>query len=72
MNDLLATCAVAFLAVFVLLAFLAFVQRMLVVMFPVPPAMVTEEPDAAVLAAVATVVSAAYPGTRITNIEEER
>jgi hypothetical protein len=72
MNDLLVTCAVAFVAVFFLLAFLALVQRMLVALFPVPAVAVPKEPDAALLAALTTILSAAYPGTAITKIEEER
>jgi hypothetical protein len=71
MNDLLVTCAVAFVAVFLLLAFLALVQRVLVALFPVPAAAVREEPDAALVAALTTALSAVYPGTAITKIEEE-
>ena len=67
-TDLLVTCAVAFVAVFVLLAFLALVMRILVILFPETPA----GTDAAVMAAVAATMSTVYPGARITKVEEER
>ena len=67
-TDLLVTCAVAFVAVFILLAFLAFVMRILVIIFPET----RPGTDAAVMAAVAATMSTVYPGTRITKVEEER
>jgi hypothetical protein len=67
-TDLLVTCAVAFVAVFVLLAFLALVMRILVILWPETRA----GTDAAVMAAVAATMSTVYPGTRITKVEEER
>jgi hypothetical protein len=66
--ELLITCVVAFVAVFVLLALLAFVMRVLVAAFPQP----RSETDAAVIAAVTSVVTTLYPGTQVTNVEEVR
>jgi len=66
--DLLVTCGVAFVAVFVLLAFLALVMRILVILFPDT----RPRTDAAVMAALAVTMSTVYPGTRITKVEEER
>jgi hypothetical protein len=66
---LLVTCVAALAAVFVLLAALAGSIRALTFLFPErqPPAH-----DAAVTAAVASVVAAAYPGMRVTHVVEER
>ena len=68
--DLLVVCVAAFVAVFVLLTFLAVVMRLLLVAFPAPPP--TDRTDAAFLAAVTSAVSAAFPDTRVTKIEEDR
>ncbi|HEX9885668.1 MAG TPA: hypothetical protein VGA70_04230 [Longimicrobiales bacterium] len=57
----------AFAAVFVLLSFLAVVMRALVALFPAEVAAGT---DAAMIAAVTSAVSVAYPGTKVTKIEE--
>ncbi len=64
--DLLNMCVAAFSAVFLLLALLALVMRLIIVAFPHK----TTGTDAAVFAAVATALSTVYPGTRITKIEE--
>jgi len=66
--DLLIICASAFIAVFVLLAFLAIVMRIITVLFPQKAA----STDAVAIAAVASVISTLYPGTRITKVEELR
>jgi hypothetical protein len=65
--NLLVISASAFIAVIVLLSLLAAIIRLLTTLFPVE-----EDGDAAVLAAIATAAARAYPGTRITNIEETR
>jgi hypothetical protein len=65
--DLLVICALAFVGVFVLLAFLALVMRVLVSIFPE----LVEDSDAAVVAAMAAVVSTIYPGTKVTKVQEE-
>ncbi len=64
--DLLSICLTAFIAVFTLLAVLAIVMRLIAAIFA------HKEPttDAAVLAAVTAAVSAVYPGTIITKVEE--
>ncbi len=64
--DLLMICASAFVGVFLLLSLLAIVMRIIIVVFPQG----AKGTDAAVVAAVTAAVSAGYPGTRITNIEE--
>lgn len=64
--DLLTICITAFMAVFTLLAVLAVVMRITSWIFA------HKEPtaDATVLAAIAAAVSAVYPGTIITKVEE--
>ncbi|MFH1687535.1 MAG: hypothetical protein ABIE70_08445 [bacterium] len=64
--ELLFICASAFAAVFLLLTVLAVIMRLILVIFPY------KEPssDAAVLAAMASVVTSLFPGTKITKVEE--
>lgn len=66
--DLLTICIAAFVAVFVLLAGLALLMRLTLVLFPQKE--VTS--DAAVMAALATVMQAVYPGTKISRVEERK
>ena len=67
---LLTTCAAAFLAVFVLLAVLAVVMRLIQVAFP---ARETDSgSDAAMFAAIAAAMNSMYPGSTVTKIEEMR
>jgi hypothetical protein len=68
-TNLLLVCVSAFLAVFVVLSFLAVAMRVLIL---VAPERVGGGADAAVVAAVASAVSATYPGTVVTRIEEIR
>lgn len=65
--NLLVVCASAFLAVFLLLSFLAVAMRVLII---VAPERSGDGADVAVVAAVASAVSAAYPGSAVTTIEE--
>jgi hypothetical protein len=65
--NLLIICAAAFIAVIVLLSVLAATIRILTTLFPVP-----DDTDAALVAAIAAAHAGAYPGTRITRIEEHR
>jgi hypothetical protein len=69
--NLLVICGTAFLVVFVVLAILAAVMRGLMLVFPQP-----EEPgagiDPAVVAAITEAVTSAYPGTKVSGIEEVR
>jgi Na+-transporting methylmalonyl-CoA/oxaloacetate decarboxylase gamma subunit len=60
-------CVAAFCAVFILLAFLALVMRILINVFPEK---VEEEIDAATLAAVSASLSVVYPETKITKVEQ--
>ncbi|MFH1374242.1 MAG: hypothetical protein ABII79_10640 [bacterium] len=63
--DLLAICASAFAGVFLLLSVLAIVMRLILVVFPE-----RADSNAAMVAAVSTVLQTIYPGTKITNVEE--
>jgi hypothetical protein len=65
--DLLYICIAALVAVFLLLGFLAVAMRILTTIFPH-----RDTTDAALLGAVAAAAAAAYPGTRVTRIEEKR
>ncbi len=67
-GDLVFICISAFLAVFVLLSVLAVVMRIILVLFPEKES----GTDAVVVAAITSTVSAIYPGTRITKIEETK
>jgi hypothetical protein len=58
----------AFSAVFLLLASLAAIMRGLTALFPEKPS----GPDVALVAAIASAATLAFPGTRITSIEENR
>jgi hypothetical protein len=66
--DLLSISIVAFVAVFSLLSVLAIVMRLLTTIFPGE----TDRGDAAVYAAISSAASRAFPGTRVTRIEENR
>jgi hypothetical protein len=67
-TDLLMICVSAFVSVFVLLTLLAVIMRLIIVFFPQKKAI----SDAAVLAAVTTVMHNLYPGTKVTRIEEKK
>ena len=66
--SLLLICGAAFVGVMALLAFLAGVITLLMRVFPEK----TDDLDAGVMAAIHSAVSATYPATRITGIEEVR
>jgi hypothetical protein len=66
--NLLVISASAFAAVLVLLSLLAGIIRLLTAIFPADD----QDGDAATLAAIATAVARAYPGRRVTKIEERR
>jgi hypothetical protein len=66
--NLLLISIFAFLAVFMVLSVLAGIMRVLTHFFP-PPA---DGPDATLLAAMTAAASAAWPGMRVTRIEEKR
>jgi hypothetical protein len=67
--NLMVVCITAFVAVVLLLALLAGVIRVLTAVFPEK---VPEGPDAALVAALHAAAALAYPGTRVTGIEEVR
>ena len=64
--DLLSICITAFASVFLLLAVLALVMRLILIVFPSK----TGVTDTVVIASVASVLQTLYPGTRITKVEE--
>lgn len=66
--DLLLVCGAAFLWVFAILIGLALVMRLIILLFPKK----TTGSDAALIAAVGAVVSAVFPGGKITHIEERQ
>ena len=68
---LLFVCLSSLLAVFVLLAVLASIMRLLIAVFPETLAKLAKS-DAALLAAVTTAVASVYPGMRVTRVEEEK
>ena len=67
--NLLVICVTAFVAVFILLSLLAVVMRALIVVYPEK---VTSGSDAAMIAAVTSAVSIAFPGTKVSKVEEIR
>ena len=67
-DNLFAVCSLAFITVFVLLAFLALAMHTITLVFPATKAVL----DSAVVAAVSSTVASLIPGARVTKIEEER
>ena len=67
--DLLTVCIAAFFAVLLLLSVLAGAIRLLMALFPEREA---GGLDPAVVAAINAAVTSAYPGMRVTKIEEKR
>ncbi|MGD8537661.1 MAG: hypothetical protein PVI66_02965 [Candidatus Aminicenantes bacterium] len=67
-TDLTLICGIAFLIVFLILAFLAFIMRIIMLVFPEKAA----EIDPAIVAAVAATVQTVFPGTKITKLEEKK
>jgi len=66
--DLLVICLSAFVAVFLLLSFLAVAMRVLMAFFPAKIGGL----DAATIAAVTAAAAYAFPGTKVTKVEEIR
>jgi hypothetical protein len=64
--NLLSICIAAFAGVFILLAILAALMRLILAVFPA----VIGKFDAAVMAAITMTAQTHYPGTKITKIEE--
>ncbi len=67
-TELYVICGIAFLVVFLILALLAFLMRIIMLIFPTKIAGF----DAAMIAAVAATVQTIFPGTKITDIEEKK
>ena len=65
-NELLLICLSAFVVVFFLLAMLALVMRLIMAVFPEK----IVQSDSAYVAAIASVMSTIFPGTKITKVEE--
>ncbi len=66
--DLLVVCLTAFVAVFTLLGFLAVVMRLLMAAFPARSGGI----DSATVAALTAAAAYAFPGTKVTRVEEIR
>jgi hypothetical protein len=64
--DLIVICAAAFTAVFLLLSLLAVLMRVLITVYPERATGI----DPAVVAAVTAAATSAFPGMKVTNIEE--
>ena len=71
MNDpnLLVVCIASFTAVLLILSILAVVMHFLLIIFPVKHKV---EEDTAIIAAITATFNRQFPGTRITNIGEEK
>jgi hypothetical protein len=69
-QNLLVICTSAFVAVFLLLTFLAVVMRLLMAVYP--QTVDAGGPDPAILAAVTAAATYAFPGTKVTKVEEIR
>ena len=66
--DLLVISLSAFVAVFLLLSFLAVVMRILIAVYPEKAIGI----DSATIAAVTAAAAYAFPGTKVTKVEEIR
>jgi hypothetical protein len=66
--NLLVICLSAFVAVFFLLSFLAVVMRLLMAAYPRK----VEGIEPAIVAALTAAATYAFPGTKVTNVEEIR
>ncbi len=64
--ELLLVCLSAFVFVFFILAMLALVMRLIMAIFPEK----ILQSDSAYVAAIASVMSTLFPGTKITKVEE--
>jgi hypothetical protein len=66
--NLIYICATAFAGVFILLTVLAILMRLIILIFP-EKALAA---DAAIMAAITSTYNTLYPGTKITQIKEEK
>jgi hypothetical protein len=67
-TSLFPVCCIAFVAVFVLLAFLAMAMQLITLLFPERKVAV----DPVLVAAISSTVASLYPGAQVTRIEEEK
>lgn len=65
-SDLITICVSAFVATFLILAFLAIIMRIIIFIFPEKQ----ESGDPAVIAAITSTINRFYPNVRVTKIEE--
>lgn len=66
LSEFLAICGSAFIAVFIVLAAIAVLMRLIILLFPKKEG----KSDSAVYAAIASALNKLYPASKITNIEE--
>ena len=62
------SCGIAFLVVFIILALLAFLMRIIMLIFPEKVAGI----DPAIIAAVAATVQTIFPGMKMTKLKEKK
>jgi hypothetical protein len=67
-TELYLICGVAFLIVFIILAVLALLMRIIILIFPEK----ISDVDAAMIGAVTTAIHTIFPGTKITKIEGQK
>ena len=67
-QNMLFVCVFAFVAVFVVLSLLAAIMRLLMMVYPEK----SPGPDATMASAITQAAERAFPGTRVTKIEEAR
>lgn len=67
-TNLLTVCISAFIAVFIVLTFLAISMRVIIIIFPERQ----RDEDAEIVAAISSTLSNIYPKTKITKIEEQK
>jgi len=65
--DLITICLTSFVAVLILLSFLALIMRVITLIFPVK-----EDDDSAVVAAITSTYNVHFPGTKIIKIGEQK
>ena len=66
--DLVTICITSFIAVLLLLSFLALTIRLIVLIFPAKE----DDTDSAVMAAITTAYQTHFPGTKIIKIGEQK
>ncbi|MGB5895118.1 MAG: hypothetical protein WBG58_13155 [Ignavibacteriaceae bacterium] len=65
--DLITICLTSFVAVLLLLSFLALVMRIIILIFPAK-----DNDDSAVIAAITSTYNVHFPGTKIIKIGEQK